>query len=77
MAKTTPVRWWRDDGTRYQSRPPYLAPPVDVDVDAAKWAIELLSGLNDMAPMFERLKTLEREWYSMAVPLDLLFGDGR
>lgn len=27
MSHTTPVRWWRDDATRYQSRPPYVSPP--------------------------------------------------
>lgn len=27
MSRTTPVRWWRDDATRYQSRPPYVSPP--------------------------------------------------
>lgn len=24
--KISPVRWWRDDATRYRSRPPYVCP---------------------------------------------------
>lgn len=28
MSKTTPVRWWRDDATRYQSRPPFVEQPT-------------------------------------------------
>lgn len=28
MSKIRPVRWWRDDATRYQSRSSYKAPPL-------------------------------------------------
>jgi hypothetical protein len=38
MSKTTPVRWWRDDATRYRRRPPYVAPPSE----PIEWAFELL-----------------------------------
>jgi hypothetical protein len=44
MSKITPVRWWRDDATRYQSRPPYeggyqgLRAPDDFG-----WALQMLN----------------------------------
>lgn len=40
MSKTTPVRWWRDDATRYHSRPPYVAPPLE---PGPEWALERLA----------------------------------
>ena len=38
MSKTTPVRWWRDDATRYHRRPPYVAPTAE----PIEWAFQLL-----------------------------------
>lgn len=38
MSRTAPVRWWRDDASRYRRRPPYVAPPPE----PIEWAFELL-----------------------------------
>jgi hypothetical protein len=56
MSKTTPVRWWRDDATRYHRRPPYVAPPptrmawpapIRLD-DEARMILALDPGLQDL-----------------------------
>ncbi len=44
-----PVRWWRDDADRYRSRPPYVAPPVEVSAAVRAWAFELLTGTPEVA----------------------------
>lgn len=54
MSKTTPVRWWRDDATRYVTRGPHgpqTVPSARVD---ASWAFELISGPID--PVLLRIR---------------------
>lgn len=42
MSRTTPVRWWRDDATRYQSRPPYVSLYVGPRLDLPPLAPSVL-----------------------------------
>ncbi len=72
MSKTTPVRWWRDDATRYQARPPYKAPEPE-----PRWAFELLTGSVDpeLQRCFDRLAELtspERIYGALGIPAELL-----
>lgn len=61
MRKTTPVRWWRDDATRYVTRGPQAVPAAAPQPMPA-WAIELL------APMDPSLTAELQRIYDAATP---------
>lgn len=42
MSKTMPVRWWRDDATRYQTRGPQKVLAAAEGTPALQWPFELL-----------------------------------
>lgn len=44
----SPVRWWRDDATRYVTRGPQLVPAA-TQSDLTAWAAEMLRGPADPA----------------------------
>jgi len=70
VSKTTPVRWWRNDSTRYQSRPPYKAPPVE----APTWDLVLLPPNDSLGKLIDRVDDERRRWMqSLALPDDILF----
>jgi hypothetical protein len=70
-----PVRWWRDDATRYKSRPPYQAPPVD---QGPRWAFELLRHIDpELTRMLDRwleASSPAKIAAALAMPLELLVG---
>lgn len=58
MSKTTPVRWWRDDATRYQGRPPYVAPP---EPPPPEWLVPLDMGPSPIMKLYRAML----EFYSV------------
>lgn len=67
MSKTTPVRWWRDDATRYHRRPPYRDDRAD---EIHRWAmfdgvppgyLTVIAGQQDDALAQANRRMLERE----------------
>jgi hypothetical protein len=56
VSKTRPVRWWRDDATRYQSRPLFASPPT-LDLEQSRY-------LDDIAESHARYQDARRAWWS-------------
>lgn len=53
MSKTSPVRWWRDDATRYVTRGPQLVPAAQQP--DLQWAFDLVaSGKPGLTEILER-----------------------
>lgn len=70
--KVHPVRWWRDDATRYQPRGAYKAP----EQDAPTWGIELLAPcptFDAIDAMMKRIAEVHERHWNMGIPLKLLF----
>lgn len=84
MSKTTPVRWWRDDATRYQSRP-LIGVCRTTPETTLQWAFELIGNpVNpELQRCFDRYAELTNPGIAafMAIPAELLkpreqFGPG-
>ena len=58
MSKTTPVRWWRDDATRYVTRGPQVVPATTT----TEWQFDLL------APMDPAMTAELQRMYDAATP---------
>lgn len=72
MSKTTPVRWWRDDSTRYVTRGPQTVP--EALRDDVQWAFDLIASSNlDLPRIIER----QRELISRACDMSIRFVDSR
>lgn len=65
MSKTTPVRWWRDDATRYASRP--LVGVCRTRPEQHAWAFELISGPSTLTAALAELE--QQIMAACAVPL--------
>lgn len=66
MSKTTPVRWWRDDATRYHRRPPYEAAPLAEPLELHRWAFEILMPTELKTRMMENYKSFAQWTGNMA-----------
>lgn len=70
----SPVRWWRDDATRYDDRPlvgvcrDWTQPKIDLE-----WAYELVRPNPDLERCYARIAEWQAEfWRSMMLPAEML-----
>ncbi len=75
MNKTIPVRWWRDDATRYDARP--LIGICRTTPEMPQWAFDLIARpINPELQLLSEWLAEERRWFwtAMALPMELLSG---